>query len=67
MYAKGISTRAISEFICEMYAMKISATEISRITESVLPAVNGVVRHLQLLAIVFISLTLWYNLIKCFL
>ncbi|WP_370896819.1 transposase [Chryseobacterium gossypii] len=40
MYAKGMSTRAISEFIREMYAMEISATEISRITESVLPAVN---------------------------
>jgi len=37
MYAKGMSTRAISEFIREMYAMEISATEISRITESVLP------------------------------
>jgi len=33
MYAKGMSTRAISEFILEMYAMEISATEISRITE----------------------------------
>ncbi|MDR6489902.1 transposase-like protein [Chryseobacterium vietnamense] len=29
-----------NEFIREMYAMEISATEISRITESVLPAVN---------------------------
>nr|WP_172462464.1 transposase [Sphingobacterium multivorum] len=40
MYAKGMSTRAISDFIREMYAMEISATEISRITESVMPAVN---------------------------
>ncbi|CDT22540.1 IS256 family transposase [Sphingobacterium sp. IITKGP-BTPF85] len=40
MYAKGMSTRNISDFIREMYAMDISATEISRITESVMPAVN---------------------------
>ncbi|WP_410528615.1 transposase [Sphingobacterium sp. UDSM-2020] len=40
MYAKGMSTPEINEFIREMYAMEISATEISRITESVLPAVN---------------------------
>ncbi|WP_312791686.1 transposase [Sphingobacterium sp.] len=40
MYAKGMSTRAINEYISEMYAMEISATKISRITESVLPAVN---------------------------
>jgi len=40
MYAKGMSTRAISDFIREIYAMDISATEISRITESVMPAVN---------------------------
>jgi len=40
MYAKGMSTRSISEFIREMYAMEIPATEISRITENVLPAVN---------------------------
>ncbi|GEJ45957.1 hypothetical protein CRS_25650 [Chryseobacterium sp. ON_d1] len=40
MYAKGMSTRAISDFIRGMYAMEISATEISRITESVMPAVN---------------------------
>ena len=40
MYAKGMSTRAISDFIREKYAMEISATEISRITESVMPAVN---------------------------
>ena len=35
-----MSTRAISDFIREMYAMDISATEISRITESVMTAVN---------------------------
>ena len=40
MYAKGMSTRAISDFIHEIYAMEISATEISRITESIMPAVN---------------------------
>ncbi|WKK57587.1 IS256 family transposase [Sphingobacterium sp. BN32] len=40
MYAKGMSMRGISDFIREMYAMEISATEISRITESVMPAVN---------------------------
>uniref|UniRef100_UPI0010FD6B10 transposase n=1 Tax=Sphingobacterium thalpophilum TaxID=259 RepID=UPI0010FD6B10 len=34
VYAKGMSTRAISDFICEMYAMEISAAEISRITVS---------------------------------
>ncbi len=32
--------RAISDFIREMYAMNILETEISRITESVIPAVN---------------------------
>jgi transposase-like protein len=40
MYARGMSTRAISDYIMEMYAMEISATEISRITDSVLPAVQ---------------------------
>ncbi|GAA0884576.1 hypothetical protein GCM10009120_31740 [Sphingobacterium siyangense subsp. cladoniae] len=40
MYAKGMSTRTISESILKMYAMEISATEKSRITESVIPAVN---------------------------
>lgn len=39
MYARGMGTRAISDYIREMYAMEISATEISRITDSVLPAV----------------------------
>jgi transposase-like protein len=40
MYAKGMSTRAISEFIKEMYAMEISATEISHITDKVIPVLN---------------------------
>lgn len=40
IYAKGMSTHAISDFIREVYAMDISATEISRITESVMTAVN---------------------------
>lgn len=40
MYARGMGTRAISDYIREMYAMEISATEISRITDSVLPAVT---------------------------
>jgi len=40
MYIKGMSTRAIIDFIREMYAMEISASEISRITESVMPAVD---------------------------
>lgn len=40
MYARGMGTRAISDYIREMYAMEISATEISRLTDSVLPAVT---------------------------
>ena len=40
MYARGMGTRAISDYIREMYAMEISATEISRITDSVLPTVS---------------------------
>ena len=40
MYAKGMSTRDISGFIKEMYAMEISATEISHITDKVIPVVN---------------------------
>lgn len=40
MYARGMSTRSISDYIREMYSMEISANEISRITDSVLPAVN---------------------------
>ncbi|GEM_PF-5294224 len=40
MYAKGMSTRVISDFIREMYAIEISTTEISHITQSVMPSVN---------------------------
>jgi transposase-like protein len=40
MYARGMSTRSISDYVGEMYAMEISAAEISRITDSVLPAVQ---------------------------
>lgn len=40
MYAKGMSTRDISGFILEMYAMEISATEISHITDCVIPILN---------------------------
>ena len=40
MYTKGKCTRAINNFILEMYAMDISDTEIPHITESVMPAVN---------------------------
>ncbi len=41
MYAMGMSTRAMRDYIQEMYAMDISAAEISRITDSVLSAVQG--------------------------
>ncbi len=40
MYARGMSTRSISDYVRDMYAMEISAAEISRITDSVLPAVQ---------------------------
>ncbi|TZF84079.1 IS256 family transposase [Pedobacter sp. BS3] len=40
MYARGMSTRAMRDYIQEMYAMEISPAEISRITDSVLPAVQ---------------------------
>lgn len=40
MYSRGMSTRSISDYVREMYAMEISAAEISRITDSVLPAVQ---------------------------
>ncbi|MEN5088588.1 transposase [Sphingobacterium faecium] len=36
MYTKGMSTRAISDFIREIYAMKISASEISDITNNII-------------------------------
>ncbi|MET3114530.1 transposase-like protein [Pedobacter sp. CG_S7] len=34
MYARGMSTRGMRDYIQEMYAMDISATEISRINDS---------------------------------
>lgn len=40
MYAMGISTRALRDYIQEMYATDMSPAEISRITDSVLPAVQ---------------------------
>ena len=40
MYAMGMSTRSMRDYIQEMYAMEISPAEISRITDSVLPAVQ---------------------------
>lgn len=40
MYARGMSTRDISNYVQEMYAMEISATEISHITDKVIPAMN---------------------------
>jgi len=40
MYARGMSTRDISSYVKEMYAMDISATEISNITDKVIPALN---------------------------
>lgn len=40
MYARGMSTRNISEYVKEMYAMEISATEISHITDKIIPLMN---------------------------
>lgn len=40
MYAMGMSTRAMRDYVQEMYAMDISPAEVSRITDSVLPAVQ---------------------------
>ncbi|MDM1363327.1 IS256 family transposase [Myroides odoratimimus] len=40
LYAKGSSTRDIANYIMEMYGMDISATEISRITDKVIPAMK---------------------------
>ena len=40
MYAHGMSTRNISEYVKEMYAMEISATEISHITDKIIPLMN---------------------------
>lgn len=40
MYAMGMSTRSMSDYVRDMYQMEILASEISRITDSVLPAVQ---------------------------
>jgi len=40
MYARGMSTRNISEYVKEIYAMEISATEISHITDKIIPLMN---------------------------
>ncbi|MDF7822356.1 IS256 family transposase [Runella sp. MFBS21] len=40
MYSRGMSTRNISEYIKEMYGMDISATEISHITDKIVPLIN---------------------------
>ncbi|SJN49863.1 IS256 family transposase [Sphingobacterium sp. JB170] len=40
MYARGMSTRDISNYVKDMYAMDISAMEISHITDKVIPAMN---------------------------
>lgn len=40
LYAKGSSTRDIANYIMEMYGMDISTTEISRITDKVIPAMK---------------------------
>ena len=40
LYARGSSTRDIAEYIMEMYGMEISAMEISRITDKVIPAMK---------------------------
>jgi putative transposase len=40
MYARGMSTRNISDYVKEMYAMEISPTGISNITDRIIPAMN---------------------------
>ena len=40
LYALGISTRDITKHIQELYQMEISATQISAITDKVIPAMN---------------------------
>jgi putative transposase len=40
LYGRGVSTRDISEYIKEMYQMDISATQLSSITDKVIPALN---------------------------
>ncbi|NAW50030.1 IS256 family transposase, partial [Elizabethkingia argentiflava] len=34
MYSMGVSTRALRDYVQDMYAMEISRAEISRITDS---------------------------------
>lgn len=41
MYAKGLSTRDISEALNEMYGMEVSAQTISNITDKVMPLVEA--------------------------
>ncbi len=40
MYARGMSTRNIADYVAEMYAMEISATQISHITDKIVPVMN---------------------------
>lgn len=40
MYARGMSTCKISDYVKEMYSMDISATEISNITDKIIPTMN---------------------------
>lgn len=40
LYSRGVSTRDISQHIKEMYQMDISATQLSSITDKVIPAMN---------------------------
>lgn len=40
LYGRGVSTRDISDYIKEMYQMDISATQLSSITDKVIPALN---------------------------
>jgi len=40
LYGRGVSTRDISDYIKEMYQMDISATQLSSITDKVIPAMN---------------------------
>jgi putative transposase len=40
LYGRGVSTRDISDHIKEMYQMDISATQLSAITDKVIPAMN---------------------------
>jgi len=40
IYARGMSTCNICDYVTEMYAIDISATEISNITDRIIPATN---------------------------